>query len=285
MISLRSIKERIVSIRNIRKITSAMKMVSSAKLHKAQHMAGNLSAYATALRRMMETLLPDGSFPTPLSEERPVRRVAVIAFASDSSLCGSFNAGVIRELQKTLETHRDHAEVALYTIGKKAFEAVGKWGVTVAGDFEKLAGTPDYGRIAGLAGDLMRQFEERQIDRVELIYHRFKTVGSQQLVHENWLPLTFPPPAENASADRDYLLEPSRAELLETLIPENLKLRLYEALLHSNTSEHAVRMISMQTATDNADELIGDLTVEYNKSRQQAITGELLDIISGSTNR
>ena len=280
MASLKSIKERILSIRSTRKITSAMKMVSSAKLHKAQDLIGNMLLYSDSLYHVMENLLSE-DFVTELSEERPVNRVAIVAFSSDTALCGAFNANVIRELEKTIDSYKGK-EIELYTIGRKVYDATRKWGIKVSQNFENLAAKPDYKIISDLAESFITQFLSYKIDRVVLIYHHFKSAGSQVLLHENLLPVALPAKDENQTSSVDYIYEPSREELLKTLIPKSIKLKLYTALLDSNASEHAARMVSMQSATDNADRLINELTLAYNKSRQQAITSELLDIISGS---
>ncbi|MDR0348862.1 MAG: ATP synthase F1 subunit gamma [Tannerella sp.] len=281
MASFKSIKARILSIRSTRKITSAMKMVSSAKLHKAQDLTANMLLYSDSLYRVMAHLLSE-DFATGLSEQRAVNRIALVLFSSDTALCGTFNANIAGKLEKTLESCKGK-EVHIYTVGKKIYDAVRKQGITVSRNFENLASKPDYKTASDLAATLMQQFISHKIDRAELIYHHFKSAGSQLLMHENLLPVTLPVKEENTSAIAvDYIYEPSREELLQTLIPESIKLKLYTALLDSNASEHAARMISMQTATENADRLINELTLLYNKSRQQAITSELLDIISGS---
>ncbi|MDR2679827.1 MAG: ATP synthase F1 subunit gamma [Tannerella sp.] len=281
MASFKEIRKRINSIKSTRKTTSAMKMVSSAKLHKAENRISNMLPYAEALHHVMEASLRDG-YADALSHKRPVRNVAIIAFASDSSLCGAFNSNVSRELQRAVESYRQSPEIeniSVYTIGRKIYEAIKKTDITVTGHFENLAGKSDYEVIADFAESLIRRFENRETDRVELIYHHFKSAGSQALVREQLLPVAF----RNANEDNgtDYIFEPSHDGLLKSLVPKSVKLQLYTALLDSNASEHAARMIAMQTATDNADDLVGELTVEYNKSRQQAITNELLDIAGG----
>lgn len=282
---LKEIKHRINSVSSILKTTAAMKMVSSAKLHKAQNTANGMLPYADALRRVTDALLGT-DYVGPLSDSRPVRRTILVAFASDSSLCGVFNANVIRETLHTIDRLRatsPEAEVSLYTIGRKTYEALAKSGCTVRGHLEGMAMHPDYDAVAALADDFMQQFIARQTDRVELIYHHFKSTGTQLLVHDPLLPLALPTHAD-ASTPTDYLVEPSRQELLEALIPKTIRLKLYAAVLDSNTSEHAARMLAMQTASENADQLINSLTVAYNKQRQQAITTELLDIASGTNN-
>ncbi|MDR0757778.1 MAG: ATP synthase F1 subunit gamma [Tannerella sp.] len=286
MATLREIKGRIVSITSTRKITSAMKMVSSSKLHKAQVALKNMLPYAQSLHHIMNRLLANGYAPPGVSEKRTVRRTALVVFSSDSALCGAFNTNIFRELQKALAAYRSqHVDVTLYVVGKKAFDFARREGLHVARHYEKLSGATAGEPLAALADELTDLFEKQEIDRAELIYHRFKSIGTQTLTSEPFLPLT-PIAADNTavSTATDYILEPDHKSLMTALVPQMLHLQLYTALLHSITSEHAVRMIAMQTATDNADELIDELTVAYNKSRQQAITNELLDIVGGAVN-
>ena len=287
MAAFKEIKERIQSVKTTQKITSAMKMVSAAKLNKAQKNIAGMLPYSNALHHILRSVLAAGDdFYTPLAEERTPERVAVIAFSSDSSLAGSFNSNVIKEFRKTLSAyeHLPKENMLIYTVGKKIFEAARKSGYAVTRYFEGLAAKPDYDTMAALTGDLIALFNRKAIDRVEVIYHHFKSAGTQVLTRENFLPLTLPA-TENATAKRTvatYLLEPSQETVLAELLPKSLKLKLYTMLLDSNASEHAARVVAMQTATDNADELIGELVIAYNKSRQQAITNELLDMIGGT---
>jgi F-type H+-transporting ATPase subunit gamma len=267
-----------------------MKMVSAAKLNRAQKNIAGMLPYSNAMHHILRSVLSSGSdFETSLSTQRPAERVAIVAFSSDSSLAGSFNSNVVKELRRTLNAyaHLPKEKIYIYTIGKKVFEAAGKLGYTVARNFEGLAAKPDYDTLAAFAGELIAQFGAAAIDRVEVIYHHFKSAGSQALTREVFLPLTLDTAhAQEEAADKkilpDYIVEPSSDEVFAALLPKSLKLRLYTMLLDSNASEHAARVIAMQLATDNADELITDLTVDYNKSRQQSITNELLDIIGGS---
>lgn len=284
MASFKEIKKRINSIKSTRKTTSAMKMVSSAKLRKAESTISNMLPYSEALVHVMESLLT-GDYTGPLNHERPVNKVSLVAFSSDSSLCGAFNSNVGRELQQVVQKYRQTLSpenIFVYTIGKKVHDYIRKTDISVTKNFEELAGTADYETIASFAESLMEQFSNGEIDRVELLYHHFKSAGSQQLINEPLLPVSFPTPQQPTLGETDYILEPSREALLKTLIPKSIKLQLYTALLDSNASEQAARMIAMQTATDNADDLISELTIALNKSRQQAITNELLDLISGA---
>lgn len=286
MASFKGIKERINSIRTTRKITSAMKMISAAKLHRAQKAIESMLPYSGMLERILTGALAGQSgFRSPLMERRDVKKVAIVAFSSDSSLAGSFNANVARELKAVMDKYRRLGKdnISLYTIGKKVFEASRKYGYKMTQNFENLAAKPDYDTITGLADNLTKQFLASEIDCVEIIYHHFKSAGSQLLTCEEYLPLALPetPKDEKAPDDLYYIFEPSRDQILEDLLPRTLRLKMYTALLDSNASEHAARLIAMQIATDNADDLINELVIEYNKSRQQAITNELLDIFGG----
>jgi F-type H+-transporting ATPase subunit gamma len=272
-----------------------MKMVSAAKLNKAQKNIAGMLPYSKALQRTLGRVLSaDGDFSGALTAQRTPERVAIVVFSSDSSLAGTFNSNVIKELRRALKkyAHLPKEQVEVYTIGKKAYEAAKKQGCTIARNFEKLAPSPDYGTVAAFAEELIKLFETKQLDRVELIYHHFKNAGSQILTHEDFLPVVLSTPQKETAKSApketaagllsDYIFEPSQAEIMAELLPKSLKLKLYAALLDSNASEHAARVIAMQIATDNADELVSDLTIEYNKSRQQAITAELLDIVGAS---
>ena len=280
MAALKEIKKRINSIKSTRKTTSAMKMVSSSKLRKAENKLSNIKQYTEALRCIMESLLTS-DFSGPFCMERPVKNVAVVAFSSDSSLCGAFNSNISRELQKTYHKYKKTSgidSVYIYTIGKKVYDSIRKTGIPITKNYENLAGKPNYGTMVDFATALIKLFDTKQIDRVDLIYHHFKSAGTQELVNVPLLPLAFPV-QQNV---KDYIMEPSREEVLKELIPDIIKAKIFSVLLDSSTSEHAARMIAMQTATDNADDLVSELTIEYNKSRQQAITNELLDLIGGS---
>ena len=309
MSSLKEIKKRINSIKSTRKTTSAMKMVSSAKLHKAEKELSNLLPYSKMLSHYLESMSfnldtqqKNGNCTTYdkkkpslrgyspsndnlLIHERQINNVAIIAFASDSSLCGAFNANVSRKLQRTIEIYKktiDISHIFVYTIGKKIYESIRKTGIPIAKNFENMAGKADYKAIAHFAASLIAQYETNKVDRIELIYHHYKSAGSQELVTLPLLPFIQPTPTKPTTTSIDYIIEPSRENVRASLIPAIIKTKLYAAMLHSNTSEHAARMIAMQTATDNADDLVSELTIEYNKSRQQAITNELLDLIGGS---
>ena len=257
-----------------------MKMVSSSKLRKAENKLSNILQYSAALNHIMKSLLAS-DFSSLFYAERPVKNVAVIAFSSDSSLCGAFNSNISRETLKKYNKYKKSPginAVFVYTIGKKVFDIIRKTGLPITKNFENLASKPNQKTVNDLTATLITQFEEKKIDRIDLIYHHFKSAGVQELVNTPLLPLQLP----EQQREIDYIIEPSREEAFSALIPDIIKTKMYTALLDSSASEHAARMIAMQTATDNADDLVSELTIEYNKSRQQAITNELLDLIGGS---
>ena len=293
MASLKEVKNRISSVKSTRQITSAMKMVASAKLHKAQGRIENMLPYQRKLNEILTNFLStDATIESPYTDERPVGRVAIVAFSSNSSLCGAFNSNVAKMLERTLEEYQSlgRENIQIYPVGKKVEEAVKKLGFVPQGSYQEMADKPSYMQAYELAGTLMKEFLEGRVDKVELIYHHFKSTGSQILTRDEYLPINLDKVAEEAtestagksSFNNDYIVEPSAARLITELLPKVLSHKIYTVLLDSNTSEHAARMLAMQAATDNANELIQDLTKQYNKSRQQAITNELLDIIGGS---
>ena len=293
MASLKEVKNRISSVKSTRQITSAMKMVASAKLHKAQGRIENMLPYQRKLNEILTNFLStDATIESPYTDERPVGRVAIVAFSSNSSLCGAFNSNVAKMLERTLEEYQSlgRENIQIYPVGKKVEEAVKKLGFVPQGSYQEMADKPSYMQAYELAGTLMKEFLEGRVDKVELIYHHFKSTGSQILTRDEYLPINLDKVAEEAtestagksSFNNGYIVEPSAARLITELLPKVLSQKIYTVLLDSNTSEHAARMLAMQAATDNANELIQDLTKQYNKSRQQAITNELLDIIGGS---
>jgi F-type H+-transporting ATPase subunit gamma len=291
MPSLKEIKGRIGSVKSTLKITSAMKLVASAKLRKAQQTIEGMRPYERKLQGMLDHLMASGAkvsgeFTRTPQEGVPVRqRIALVAFASNSSLCGAFNANAFRLALETVRSYGD-ADVTVYSIGRKMADSMRKCGHPSPSDFQKLADKPSYAPAAELAEKLMDDFRKGRIDRVDLVYNHFVSSGKQVPVRETLLPMGAA--VLNGSggmaeeSDVDYILEPSASELLEELLPKSLKLKFYTALLDSNASEHAARTVAMQTATDNGEDLLQELTLQYNKSRQQKITSEILDLAGGS---
>ena len=323
MPSLKEIKSRIASVNSTRKITSAMKMVASSKLHHAQTAIGNMLPYENMLEHILKTFLvsaPDVELP--FDQERPVKKVALIVFSSNSSLCGGFNANIIKTMLHAIEEYRKQGltndDIIIYPIGRKVEEKVRKLGLRTAGSFVHLADKPNSAQCRDISVEAGTMFLEGKVDKVELIYHHFKSAGSQVLTRRTFLPIDL---HDDVGADNDrdltsnlatkksqeylknrnkqeeereqatvkplndnFLVEPDLKTVLTELVPKELHLMVYTALLDSNASEHAARMVAMQTATDNADELLRELNLQYNKSRQAAITSELLDIVGGSSN-
>lgn len=321
MASLKEIKNRIASVNSTRKITSAMKMVASSKLHHAQVMIENMIPYESILETILKTFLAaDVDARGVITQSREVHRVALLVFASNSSLCGGFNANVLKMMQCSVEEYKSKGiDVVIYPIGRKVAEKVKKLGYTAVGDFNQLADKPNSHDCTQIGLSLAQQFEVGEIDKVELIYHHFKSAGSQILQSKVLIPIDIEDAMdydhsrdletnivtadaqqylqENSKATDDYeevnkaktindnfIVEPNKETILQALIPRYVNLMIYTALLDSNASEHAARMVAMQTATDNADELLRILNLQYNKSRQQAITSELLDIVGGTVN-
>ena len=296
MASLKEVKTRINSVKSTRKITSAMKMVASAKLHKAQGAIENMLPYERKLNKILTNFLSaDLPVESPYIKAREVKRVAIVAFSSNTSLCGAFNANVIKMLLQTVGEFRTLGQdnILIFPVGKKVDEAVKRLGFEPQETSPTLSDKPSYQEASELAHRLMEMYVSGEIDRVELIYHHFKSMGVQILLRETYLPIDLKRVVDEEEKQKeeevqgceianDYIIEPSAEELIANLIPTVLSQKLFTAAVDSNASEHAARTLAMQVATDNANELIQDLTKQYNKSRQQAITNELLDIVGGS---
>ena len=291
MASLKEIKNRIGSVKSTKKITSAMKMIASSKLHKAQNAISNFLPYQQKLDVILTNLLSsDTSYESPFIQKRETKRVAIVGFASNSSLCGAYNSNVIKEFNTAYSKKKEEIgarNILVYPIGKKLADALKKQGVAAQGDYREMADKPTFLAVQDLAKELIKKYIDGEIDEVILIYHHFISTGSQKLKKTQFLPFDLesakPESQQDENMFADYILEPSKGEILDSLIPTVLYSRLYAALLDASASEHAARMIAMQIASDNADELVQDLTIQYNKSRQQAVTNELLDIIGGAS--
>jgi F-type H+-transporting ATPase subunit gamma len=321
MPSLKEIKGRIASVNSTRKITSAMKMVASSKLHHAQVAIQNMLPYESLLEHILKSFLAaEAEAQTVFDQERPVKRVALVVFSSNSSLCGGFNANIIKLMQRTYDAYAQELgkdAIEIYPIGRKVMEKARKLGYDVKGDYAALVDHPNVRECIDIAMELGEKFANGEVDRVELIYHHFKSAGSQVLTNKTFLPIDLESELDrdherdlttniatkkaqdylkrrrkkkviNAKGEEveslndNFIVEPDMNTVLSQLMPKLAHLMLYTALLDSVASEHAARMVAMQTATDNADELLRQLNLQYNKSRQQAITNELLDIAGGS---
>jgi len=290
MASLREVKDRIVSVKSTRKITSAMKMIASSKLRRAQTAITNFLPYSEKLDSILSNLLSsDTGYDSPFAQERELKKVAIVTLSSNSSLCGAFNANVIKEFNAVYSKYQSQLgseNTLVYPMGKKINDAVKKRKISSQGDYQQILDKTVYQDVANLANELIDKYLKGEVDKIILIYHHFKSTASQVLTQSTFLPVdltSLQGEDNNSSFQSDYILEPSREEILTALIPKVLISRLYAAILDSLASEHAARTMAMQVATDNADELIQDLTIQYNKTRQQSITNELLDIIGGAS--
>ncbi len=354
MPSLKEIKGRINSISSTLAITSAMKMVAAAKLQKAQMAIQNMLPYERRLYSMLVDLMgamnisaaasEDGSVrgsgsaergfdqsgdrlslsnrhdlagmdgAYSLMAQREVRKVAIVAFASNSSLCGAFNSNVIREATAVINEYRasglGDAGITVYSVGRKMAEAMKRLGFPSPADFTKMSDSPSYDAASALAQELFDGFVSGRFDKVELVYNHYKSTSSQPTTRQTYLPLSLADAtadiqvgkitdsASEPYADKvaepvvrqnspttetpDLIVEPSKEELIATLLPKVVRLRVFTTLLDSTAAEHAARTVAMQLATDNGNDLLQELTLEYNKGRQQKITSEILDIVGGS---
>ena len=289
MASLKETKTRIASVKSTLQITSAMKMVAAAKLHRAQQAIAGMAPYQEKLGAILQDLLAGSgvlnALDTPLLRENGSDRVAVVAFSSNSSLCGGFNANAVKSLLGELDALESagvpREKIDLYPVGKKIADAARKIGFPVKQDASHLLDKPAYEPAAAFARTLTDRFEQGEVGRIVLLYNHYKSNASQPPTRDVYLPLALPA-VDASAAEEDLIVEPGKKEVLEDLLPKVLLLKIYTVLLDSFAAEQAARTVAMQLASDNADELLEQLTLEYNKRRQQAITSELLDIVGGS---
>lgn len=356
MPSLKEIKGRINSISSTLAITSAMKMVAAAKLQKAQMAIQNMLPYERRLHSMLIDLMGAMNISAAASEDssvrgsgsaergfdqsgdrlslsnrhdlagmdgayslmaqREVRKVAIVAFASNSSLCGAFNSNAIREATAVINEYRasglGDADITVYSVGRKMAEAMKKLGFPSPADFTKMSDSPSYDAASALAQELFDGFVSGRFDKVELVYNHYKSTSSQPTTRQTYLPLSLadatadlqagkitdsasetdtnkvaepvgaPVVRQGSPTTEDLIVEPSKEALIATLLPKVIRLRIFTTLLDSTAAEHAARTVAMQLATDNGNDLLQELTLEYNKGRQQKITSEILDLVGGS---
>jgi len=282
MASLRETKDRISSVRSTLKITSAMKLVASAKLRKAQRAIEALRPYERLMASILASLPVRRQEAVSDAEEATSRgRTAVVAIASNSSLCGGFNANVVR---KALQVVGDcDGEVEVHSLGRKMAEAMKRAGHQSPEDYADLVAHTTFEKTTALARSLAERFEKGELEGVILVYTHFVTSSHLEVVAERYLPFV-PELAEGAEAEDvdEFIIEPSPEEVADQMLPQLMMLKFYAAVLDSEASEHAARTIAMQTASDNAEDLLAELTLEYNKGRQQKITSEILDLVGGS---
>lgn len=293
MPSLKEVKTRIGSVKSTRKITNAMKMVASSKLHHAQRAIECMRPYEKRLASIMTRFLStmEGEVESVYSETREIRKVALVVISSNSSLCGAFNANIIKEFLKTAEEYKQKGVVVeVFPIGKKIAQAVQKAGYKFQSDNSDVLEHPEYIKAYNIAENFMQRFANGEIDKVCIISQHFVNTSKQEICNNTFLPISLDDSANskatakssNKGRQLDYIVEPSPASIISSLIPATLHMQIFSAILDSLAAEHASRVVAMQVATDNADDLIEQLTLTYNKTRQQAITSELLDMASGT---
>ena len=280
MANLKEIRNRISSVSSTMQITSAMKMVSAAKLKKAQDAITAMRPYADKLTELLQNLSAtlDADSGSKFADQREVKNVLIVAITSNRGLCGAFNSNIIKQANYLANSYAGK-KVSVVAIGKKANDALSKEYEILANEstvFDDLT----FDNVAQIAEFLMQKFEEGSVDKIELVYNKFKNAATQIITTEQFLPIVSS--ADGGDANQDYIFEPSKAEIVETLIPKSLKTQLFKAIRDSFASEHGARMTAMHKATDNATELRDQLKLTYNKARQAAITNEILEIVGGA---
>jgi len=281
MANLKEIRNRISSIGSTMKITSAMKMVSAAKLKKAQDAITNMRPYANKLTELLQNLSAtlDGDQGSIYATKRNVEKVLIISITSNRGLCGAFNTNIVKETRHIIETQYADKEVQIFAIGKKGNEVLKK-NQTIFENQNEIFDHLSFDHTALIAEQIMETFVSGKFDKIDLLYNRFKNAGTQIPTHESFLPIQSE--IKDKVVTTDYIFEPTKEIIVEQLIPKSLKMQLFKALSDSFAAEHGARMTAMHKATDNAGELKNELTLTYNKARQAAITNEILEIVGGA---
>jgi F-type H+-transporting ATPase subunit gamma len=282
MPNLKEIRSRITSVGSTMQITSAMKMVSAAKLKRAQDAIIQMRPYANKLTELLENLSAslDSSDGGVYAQNRKIEKVLLVAVTSNRGLCGGFNAYIIKKIKALIKEEYSDATINILSIGKKSSEHFDKNGFSVVGKHDSLFGDLTFDNVAKVAEGIMEQFVAGDYEKVVLVYNQFKNAATQVIMSENFLPIQAT--KNELSTSGDYIFEPTKQEIVEQLIPKSLKTQLFKAILDSHAAEHGARMTAMHKATDNAGELKKELTLTYNKARQAAITGEILEIVGGA---
>ena len=282
MANLKEIRNRIASVSSTMQITSAMKMVSAAKLKKAQDAITSMRPYANALTELIQNLSGylDGDTQNLYTQVRPKQSVLIISITSNRGLCGAFNANIIKKTRQLFDKEFKNQKVSLITIGKKGSEILNKTGKVIS-SYDSVFDNLTYNNVSNIAEIVMNHYEKKTFDQVVLVYNRFKNAATQIIEVESFLPIVAEKKSENNS-NVDYIFEPSKSEIISELLPKSLKMQLFKALRDSFASEHGARMTAMHKATDNATDLRDQLKLTYNKARQAAITNEILEIVGGA---
>ncbi|NPA42738.1 MAG: ATP synthase F1 subunit gamma [Chlorobi bacterium] len=284
MANLKDIRTRISSVKSTMQITNAMKMVSAAKLKKAQEAIENMRPYAEKLEEILRSLAREGDEGDNVyGREREVKKVLIVAVTSNRGLCGALNSNVIKRVNELADELKKGADVHVLTIGKRGYDILKKSQHVVDNRSDLVEKRIEYGPTAELAQRIMDDFASGEYDKVILVYNRFVNPAVQKVTTEQFLPVESREEDTAATAvQTDYIFEPSREVILKELVPKSLKMKFYRTLREAWASEHGARMTAMHKATDNAKEMVADLTLQYNKARQAVITGEILEIVSGA---
>ena len=282
MANLKEIRNRITSVGSTMQITSAMKMVSAAKLKRAQDAITQMRPYANKLTELLVNLSSslDSAEGGEFSSERTLNNVLLVPITSNRGLCGGFNANIIKQTTALIKEDFAGKNVSILSIGKKSSEYFKNNNYNVVSIHDEIYGDLNYESISNISESIMQDYLDLKYDKVILVYNQFKNAATQNVMREDYLPVESPND-DNASIG-DYIFEPQKKEIIEQLIPKSLKTQLFKAVLDSHASEHGARMTAMHKATDNASELKKDLTLSYNKARQAAITAEILEIVGGA---
>ena len=282
MPNLKEIRSRITSVGSTMQITSAMKMVSAAKLKRAQDAITQMRPYSNKLTDLLQSLSSslDGSENNQYSDIRVVNKLLIVSITSNRGLCGGFNSYIIKSVKNIIEKQNNNTDVEILSIGKKSSEHFTKNGYKMFSVHDEVYNELTFENISIIAETIINKFLSKEFDRVVLVYNQFKNAATQIIMNENYLPIDNS--AEEKTQTADYIFEPNQNEIVKELIPKSLKTQLFKAVLDSHAAEHGARMTAMHKATDNASELKKELTLTYNKARQAAITGEILEIVGGA---
>lgn len=282
--NLKEVRTRIASVSSTQQITSAMKMVSAAKFRRAQNAIVSMRPYDKQLSDIIRDINVEDGVDTPYHAVRDEKKVLLVVVTSNKGLCGAFNSNIIKEANARIKHYQQKAgvELSLITIGKRASEFFSKHTTMVKSTFDDVLDKPTFDNVAAIAEDIMNRFCEKEYDKVEIVYNKFKNSLTQILSTEQFLPVMPDTKKDENKVQSDYIFEPSKQEILKEMIPLSLRSQFYRVVLDSLASEHGARMTAMQKATDNASELLKELKLTYNKARQSAITNEIIEIVSGA---
>ena len=282
MPNLKEIRSRITSVGSTMQITSAMKMVSAAKLKRAQDAITQMRPYSNKLTDLLQSLSSslDGSENNQYSDSREVKKLLIVSITSNRGLCGGFNSYIIKSAKSIIEKQNKNTDVEILSIGKKSSEHFTKNGYKMFSVHDEVYNNLTFDNISNIAETVINKFLSKEFDKVVLVYNQFKNAATQIIMNENYLPIDNT--AKESTQTADYIFEPNQTEIVKELIPKSLKTQLFKAVLDSHAAEHGARMTAMHKATDNAAELKKELTLTYNKARQAAITGEILEIVGGA---